>query len=149
MKLSGEPWLGGLEPDEMSSMLSLVGLQELEHLTMLECAKRSMPSVTDDGGCVGVAGDHKFYVVVANELYPCGNANADDSGAPAAKRAKTAINSNHTTGIVYHYSGLSSTPMEDGIIKAPFDQEVNLKANLSNNVVRGVQVVVHNVRIDS
>jgi len=53
-----------------------------------------------------------------------------------------------TRGVVYYYCGASRTPMEDGTLRAPFDDPKNLSENVQNGLVKGVEVVIHDGRED-
>lgn len=54
-----------------------------------------------------------------------------------------------TMGVVYHYCGESSTPREDGILQAPFDDPTLLAANVENGVVKAVEVDMFDGRVDN
>jgi hypothetical protein len=80
-----------------------------------------------------------FWVVALLIVYWA--ANSDKAGAgnetPAATR-----------GVMNYYSHASSTPMQDEILLAPFDCPKNLTQNIKQGVVTGVEVTVHNGRLD-
>ena len=53
-----------------------------------------------------------------------------------------------TRGVVYYYCGQSATPMEDGTLRAPFDDPSNLAKNVEAGVVTGREVTMHDGRVD-
>lgn len=53
-----------------------------------------------------------------------------------------------TRGVMYYYCGTSDTPMEDNVLLAPFDDATNLARNLDAGQVAGVDVAVHDGRVD-
>lgn len=53
-----------------------------------------------------------------------------------------------TTGVMYHYCGSSSTPVEDGVLLAPFDCPQNLAKNIEAGQIVGVDAKIHDARLD-
>jgi len=69
MKIMGEPWLFGLQPEDMSSLVRKQGLQVVDHISGAQGLARYMPVRADDSTSVGICGDQKTFMLAANNKF--------------------------------------------------------------------------------
>jgi len=74
-----------------------------------------------------------------------GRAQADKKRAEALRPSRLA---GDTRGVLYHYCGVSDSPIEDGVLRSPFDDRKCLAANIEAKQVIGVECVIHDGRAD-
>ena len=63
-----QPWVTGLEADELEALVRSKGLHLLDHLSSDECIPRYLPTRSTDGASVAIRGQTaKTFVMAANE----------------------------------------------------------------------------------
>merc|ERR1712048_470709 len=69
MKGFGEPFLFGIESEDMSRLVTTMGLQEWDHLSVQEVADRCMPRLPD-GSSTGIGARQKYFMLAGNTQPP-------------------------------------------------------------------------------
>lgn len=69
MKGFGEPFLFGIESEDMSGLVTSAGLQEWDHLSVQEVADRCMPRLAN-GMSSGIGSHQKYFMLVGNAQPP-------------------------------------------------------------------------------